>query len=140
MSTPGPGDPEPDEPRESPSSDPPPSSDAQPSGGPAPSGPAALPAAHQNGLGTLSTALGVFSFCGGPWLGAMGKATTYGLSLPLAIAAIVLGILQLQHVRHGTATRRSLAIIGIVLGGLGFILSVCMGATSLASSVHDGAG
>lgn len=92
---------------------------------------------RQNLLGILSIVASMLGLCCGPCLGGFSSGGTYLFELPLTIAAIVLGVLHLRRVKDGAATNTSLAIVGIVIGVIGLVLAICLGATNVGSSFHD---
>lgn len=95
---------------------------------------------QQNVLGIISALAGILGLCCGPCLGGFSSGSTYFFELPLPLAAIVLGVLHLQRVNKGAATNRNLAIVGIILGVVGLILAICLGATSTGASFHNDVG
>jgi hypothetical protein len=93
--------------------------------------------AGQNVLGISSVVAGLLSICCGPCLGGFGSGGIYLFELPLAIAALVLGILHLQRVKNRTATNRTLGVLGIVFGAVGLVLAICLGVSTIGDSFHN---
>jgi hypothetical protein len=79
--------------------------------------------------------LGVFSICCAPALGGFGIAAFFFDILP-ALAAVALGYKHLQRVNKGQATNKNLAIIGIILGVVALVSSICLGA-NVAGTGHN---
>jgi len=87
-----------------------------------PSWPPGLP--PSNRLPIAAVALGIASI-------PFGILTGY-LGLVCGLLAVIIGILGIRQVRRGAATRRGLAIAGVVAGGVGLVVSTVV----LVISIH----
>ncbi len=87
---------------------------------------------QENIWGITSAAVGILSViccvCT-----AFGGGGIYLPTLPFSIFAIVAGILHLRRVKAGQATNQKLALIGIILGGLGLLIAICGISTNAGS-------
>jgi hypothetical protein len=60
------------------------------------------------------------------------------VSVAFGVAAVVLGLMHHQRFRAGTASAPNLALVGIVLGVVGLVLSICFGVSSIGDRLrHD---
>lgn len=91
---------------------------------------------QQNLLGILSALTGLLAICCCPGAALIGGGAYFG-TVPLSIAALVLGYLHIHRVRRGHATNRNLALVGIVLGVIGLVIALCGGCTGTGSSLHN---
>ncbi|MEU8760883.1 DUF4190 domain-containing protein [Streptomyces sp. NPDC048659] len=70
--------------------------------------------APANGMGTTAMVLGIVAVVG---------FCFYGLGVVLGVLALIFGIIGLKKVNRGEANNRGMAIAGIVLGGVGVLVS-----------------
>lgn len=94
---------------------------------------------QQNILGILSALAGILAVCCCPCASLIGGGAYFG-TLPLSLAALVLGYLHMQRVRNGRATNRNLAVAGIVLGAIGLVFALCGGCTEAGKSWRNDVG